>query len=208
MCVVVPATYLEAGAVSIHIGPVSGLLDVGRYPAGVDDMVTMVTTHLCHATFDSRPEPRIMRWKYAKLLNNLGNALDATCGHAAFMHSDLLSRVRTEAETCFAAAGIDYADRQEERARRATLPPMTAVAGMESPGSSTWQSLARGAGSVETDWLTGEVVLIGQLYGVPTPLNEALRRLANRMVRDGLPAGSLTVDQVEDEAERIVGAAS
>jgi len=33
-------------------------------------------------------------------------------------------------------------------------------------GSSTWQSLARHAGEVETDYLNGEIALVGRLHGV------------------------------------------
>ncbi|WUJ19490.1 hypothetical protein OHS70_07955 [Streptomyces sp. NBC_00390] len=41
-------------------------------------------------------------------------------------------------------------------------------------GGSTWQSLVRGTGSIETDHLNGEMVLLGRQQGVPTPVNEVL----------------------------------
>ena len=34
MCVMCPATQLRPGVVQVHSAPVSGLLDLGRYPAG------------------------------------------------------------------------------------------------------------------------------------------------------------------------------
>ena len=40
--------------------------------------------------------------------------------------------------------------------------------------SSTWQSLERKAGTTEVDYLNGEVVLLGRLHGVPTPVNTVL----------------------------------
>ena len=35
--VMLPATYLEPGVVDASSAPVTGILDVGRYPTGVDD---------------------------------------------------------------------------------------------------------------------------------------------------------------------------
>ena len=46
------------------------------------------------------------------------------------------------------------------------------------------QSLLRGAAAIETDYLNGEIVLLGRLHGVPTPANALLQRLAA-----DLPAG-------------------
>ena len=70
------------------------------------------------------------------------------------------------------------------------------IGGRERGGSSSWQSLARGAGTIETDYLNGEIVLLGRLHGVPTPLNEAICRLADRAVRDRARPGELSIDEV------------
>ena len=59
------------------------------------------------------------------------------------------------------------------------------IDGRRRPGSSTWQSLARGTGTVETDYLNGEIVLQGRLHDVPTPVNAALCRLAAQAAREG-----------------------
>jgi 2-dehydropantoate 2-reductase len=58
------------------------------------------------------------------------------------------------------------------------------------------QSLTRGAGSIEADFLNGEIVLLGRERGVPTPVNEALQRLANRAAADRLPPGSLSPAEI------------
>jgi 2-dehydropantoate 2-reductase len=65
------------------------------------------------------------------------------------------------------------------------------VPGHDRRGGSSWQSLARGLGSVETDYLTGEIVLLGRLHGVPTPANELLQRLANEMAAERRRPGSV-----------------
>ena len=37
ICVMLPASHLEPGLVVAHSAPVPGILDVGRFPDGVDD---------------------------------------------------------------------------------------------------------------------------------------------------------------------------
>jgi 2-dehydropantoate 2-reductase len=79
-----------------------------------------------------------------------------------------------------------------------------AIDGARRDGGSSWQSLVRGSPTIETDHLNGEIVLLGRLHGVPTPCNEALQRIANRMVRDHAPAGSLSIDALLREASFAV----
>jgi 2-dehydropantoate 2-reductase len=67
-------------------------------------------------------------------------------------------------------------------------------------GSSTWQSLARHTGEVETDYLNGEIALLGRLHGVATPVNAALCRLAARVAIDGAGPHALTARDVLSEA--------
>lgn len=96
-CVVVGATHLEPGVVALHAGAVSGVLDLGRFPDGADELAEQVAADLGDATFESVARPRIMRWKYAKLLGNLGNALDAAVGRHGWA-SALHRRARAEVE--------------------------------------------------------------------------------------------------------------
>ena len=56
------------------------MLDAGRYPTGVDATIGEVTAAIDEAGFSARPDERIMRQKYAKLLANLNNAVQAACG--------------------------------------------------------------------------------------------------------------------------------
>src|ERR1019366_1831432 len=67
MCVMCPATHLRPGVIQAHSAPVSGLLDLGRYPSGVDDGAHAVADALDATTFQSVARPDIMRWKYRKL---------------------------------------------------------------------------------------------------------------------------------------------
>ncbi len=142
-----------------------------------------------------------MRWKYAKLLGNLNNAVDALCGRGADTR-DIARAVREEAIACYTAAGIAWASPEEERARRAEHMVMGEIAGETRGGGSTWQSLARGSNSVEADYLNGEICQLGRLWGVPTPVNRVLQLLANRAAREGMDAGAMDGAELQSAVER------
>jgi 2-dehydropantoate 2-reductase len=71
------------------------------------------------------------------------------------------------------------------------------VEGTTRPGGSTLQSLVRGATTLEGDDLNGEVVLLGRLHGVATPVNAMLQRLARQLVAERIPPGSLPLAELE-----------
>jgi 2-dehydropantoate 2-reductase len=194
--VMLPATHLQPGVVVAHLAPTTGLLDIGRYPEGVDAAAGDIATALSGATFGSEARPDVMRWKYRKLILNLGNAVEAVCGPEAARSTPLVRMARAEGEACLEAAGIDAVSIADDRARRGDVFDLRPVPGHERRGGSSWQSLARGLRSVETDYLTGEIVLLGRLHGVPTPVNELLQRLANRMAAEGRSPGSIAADDV------------
>lgn len=196
MLVNLPAEHLSPGVVTAYSGPVPGILDVGCYPQGVDDAAASIASDLEAAGFASRPDADIMRRKRQKLFLNLGNVLEAACGAGADT-ADLSHAARAEAEACFRAAGVAWASDAEDQARRAESGmAMRPVAGQRRQGGSTWQSLARGSGDTEADFLNGEVVLLGRLHGVPTPVNELLQRLARELATSGASPGSTTADEI------------
>jgi 2-dehydropantoate 2-reductase len=196
MCVMLPASHLEPGVVEVSSTPISGILDVGRYPSGVDDTTEAVAAALSSSSCSSHAVVDVMRRKYAKLLMNLGNALDAACGPGA-RRSPLFARAREEALACFAAAGIDVASEDEDRARRGDLLQVRPIGGKPRGGGSTWQSLARRTGRTEVDHLNGEIVLLGRLHGISTPVNELCRQVANDLARSGAAPGSVDVADLE-----------
>ena len=199
--VMCPAAHLEPGTVIAYSSPVAALLDIGRYPTGKDegdDVAARISAAFNAASMDSVVRPDIMRWKYAKLLLlNLSNAVDALCGAPA-RRGPLARLVREEGEAVLRAAGIDVASEEEDRRRRGSLLQIKEVPGQPRGGSSSWQSLARATGSIETDYLNGEIVLLGRLHGVPTPANERVQRLANRAAVEGWRPGSLTESDILD----------
>jgi 2-dehydropantoate 2-reductase len=186
-----PAGHLQPGVVRAYSSPVTGILDIGRYPAGVDDTATAIAAAFSQATFSARAIPDVARWKWRKLLTNLGNAVEAVCGPPA-RRGPIHQQAIAEGQACLAVAGIEPATAEEDQARRAELLQIHPVAGESKPGGSSWQSLARRAPGIETDYLTGEVVLLGRLHGVATPVNTLLQHLANRLAATGGQPGSIT----------------
>ncbi len=195
ICVMCPTNHLEPGIVQAYSTPVSGILDTGRYPDSVDDVSVAITNALSKSTFVSLPRPDIMRWKYGKLLMNLGNGIDALCGGGA-RGGDLYRMLRTEAVNVLNAAGIDFVDRDEDRERRAEIMTLKPIGEAMRGGGSTWQSLARGLTSVETDYLNGEITKLGRLHGVSTPANELMQQVMRDAVRDRVQPGSLSPDEL------------
>jgi 2-dehydropantoate 2-reductase len=201
MCVMCPATHLEPGVVQAYSAPVSGLLDVGRYPSGVDGTAIAVADALRASTFESEPRVDVMRWKYAKLLMNLANAVEALFARSD-ASAELASRARAEGDEVLRAAGIDFASTEEDRERRGDLLTWRPVGGARRGGGSSWQSLQRGTGAIEADYLNGEIVVLGRLHGVATPANALLQRLANRAAREGMAPGTL---DASDAADALAG---
>src|SRR4051812_1619356 len=118
--VMLPATHLDPGIVQASSAPVTGMLDVGRYPEGVDDAARQVAAAFGASSFDARAIPDIMRWKYRKLLMNLGNAIEAVIQPGPAQEQ--IDRAATaEGEAVLRAGGIDFASEEEDRERRAGL---------------------------------------------------------------------------------------
>jgi len=196
MCVMLPADHLAPGVVRVWTSPSSGLLDVGRYPDGIDDLSVELAATLEAATFGSIPRDDIMSWKYRKLLMNLGNAIEAVCGSEA-VGGRLGKMVRAEGDAVLAAAGIAVVSAEDDLARRGDALKIQPVGDQpHRSGGSSWQSLQRGTGTIETDQLTGEIVLLGRLHGVPTPANRALQDIAVRMALAGESPASRSEDEV------------
>lgn len=201
MVVNLPAEHLSPGTVVTYAERPGGVLDLGCYPRGTDARCTAIAAALVRAGFSAQPDAAVMRQKYAKLLMNLNNALQAATdiGDGVGDREDaraIAAMLRTEAFACFTGAGIDCASADEVKARRADGLRYVAIEGHARHGGSSWQSIARGTGDVETDYLNGEIVLLGRLHGVATPANLVLQRLGNEMARRRLQPGHFAVSDV------------
>jgi len=193
MVVLLPAEHLEPGVVVNFAEGTAGGLDAGCYPSGVDAFIEEVAAALRTAGFSSAPDPSIMGQKYAKLLGNLNNAVQAATGTGA---REVARKLREEALACYRAAGIECATAEHMRGRRADIRGHD-VPGHRRHGGSSLQSMLRGTGDIETDFMNGEIVLLGRLHGIPVPANTAVQEIGNRLIREGLSPGDIAIDELE-----------
>ncbi len=194
--VMAPTAHLEPGVVQAYGVALTGAIDVGCYPSGVDDRCRALCDALGAARFSSEPRAEIMRFKHAKLIANLGNAVQAICGPDAAAE-ELLELVQEEGRAVLRAAEIEFdAEDVADVRGRWQRWQVGQIEGRPRAGGSTWQSVVRGADHVETDYLNGEIALRGRLTGVPTPANELLQVLARETVRDHHAPGWLSAEDV------------
>lgn len=202
ICVWLPAVHLVPGEVIVRMAPTSGMFIIGRYGKEADDedraLLATIQDDWQRSTFVVHPVENVMRWKYSKLLSNLGNALQALLGTDGSAFDHLADRLREEAEQVFRLAGIGWATQDEEAALRGDLFHNRPVPGVsDDMGGSSWQSMARGSGSIETDFLNGEIAYLARSIGQRAPQNAVVQRLARQAAASGMPAGSMTVPELE-----------
>lgn len=191
--VYLPATYLKPGEIITDAVDCGGILDTGCYPSGTDATCSAVTDALAEAGFSARPDPNVMAQKAGKLLANLTNIVQAASGRTDGWQP-ISRQMRREALDCFEAAGIDCVSKDDIAQRHENTYRVVEVPGYDRQGGSSWQSVARGTGNIETDYLNGEIVLLGRLHGIATPANEAALLMARRLLAENLPAGGIEIN--------------
>ena len=197
MTVMIPADYTVPGEVNCYGGPKLGVFDLGRYPKGSDSVAEAIAEHLRAANFAVFVLDDVMRSKHGKLLSNLNNVLEAALGPKTDRKA-FVAKAQAEAEAVYRAAGIEWnaVGPGADDPRRKGLMEMRPVAGALRFGGSSTQSLQRGTPSIETDYLNGEIVLLGRLHGVPTPVNRYLAALGQRLIAERLEPGAVSRDEV------------
>ncbi|WP_427919307.1 ketopantoate reductase family protein [Streptomyces sp. cg40] len=205
VCVWLPATFVEPGVVAAEGAPLTGILHLGRFPHGTDKTARLIAADLEKSRFEAPVVPDVTRWQYSKLLGNLANAIEAVSGPLGSEESfAFYGRLRAEGVAVLDAAGVAYTSAEEEKEVRGDKIQLVEIGGVARGGGSSWQSLNRGTGTIEADYLNGEIALLGRLHGVPTPLNDLLQRLANGFARERRAAGSLPLDELVRLADEAV----
>ena len=133
-----------------------------------------------------------MSSKYRKLLMNLRNIIDALLPDTE-LQDKWNRRARAEAEAVLTAAGIGW-DQSEAPARNELA--MGTIPGRGRIGSSTLQSILRGTGALETDFLNGEIVWLGRLHGMATPVNAAFCKLSLELASGRMQARTAGDDTI------------
>ena len=198
MCVLCPSAHLAPGSVEVFAGPRGGVFDLGRWPQRVDGVSEIVAADLEASNLLARSRSDVGLMKWGKLMSNLFNSYEALCGSGG-AKSEFTRRVRDEAVAVLTEEGVDVRAGEALVRERGSLINYQPVAGQQRGGGSSWQSLARGKGDIETDFLNGEIVLLGRMYGIATPANEILQRRANEAARQKLKPGSCTDEELESE---------
>jgi 2-dehydropantoate 2-reductase len=203
ICVWLPAVHLEPGEVIVRSWPVVGQFHIGRWPAPLrthadTELLQSLTETWNAAGIRVRVVDDVAPWKYNKLLSNLGNAAGALSSDGADI-SELVAAVRGEGEHVLRYAGIEFVSFEISTAARADGPRPRPVPGSNTgPSNSTWQSLSRSTGNVETDFFNGEIVLIAHRHGITAHINAALARAARSAVRNGLGPSRYSAAQLAE----------
>jgi 2-dehydropantoate 2-reductase len=194
--VMTPAAYTVPGVVVCHGTPKLGIFDIGRYPSGEDAADAALARAFDDCGMAGFVHAEVMASKRGKLLINLGNALEASLGRGND-RGDWPERIRAEAEGVLKAAGLGWDDVGMDIPRRKELMQMGDVPGEERFGGSTSQSLVRGTGRVETDYLNGEIAWLARMHGMEAPLNAFLTDLMAEIAASGSGTGMLSLEQMD-----------
>ncbi len=200
VCVWMPAVHLVPGEVIIRSTPRSGMLHLGRVPARPDaedrQLLSEIAADWTAANFTVPLPADVMPWKYRKLISNIGNVFQALVSRNGDWRP-LAAQAEAEARQVLDAAGIAYTGDEEEAEARAAGFTMKPVPGVtENPGGSTWQSLVRGTGNVETDYLNGEIAYLAHRTGGEAPINATLATLARQAAAERRQPGDLSAEEL------------
>jgi 2-dehydropantoate 2-reductase len=193
----VGAVYITDGEVVARRDP-PGWYIIGKYPEGTDELAEHVAEGIREAGYFTRVTADVMPYKWGKLMANLGNAVGAITSVDWESMMPLFRAASEEGAVIAAQAGIRWIS-QEDVAK--DWPEITAPLRGQlqtEAQSSTWQSLARHQGSVETDFLNGEIVRVAERLGLKAPINEKLAEITREMAEKQELPGKYTVSQLTE----------
>lgn len=209
------AVQLEPSVITL---PPGRSVAIGLFPNGLDETANQICAEMQDAGFDAMPSAHVMSMKWGKLVANLNNATTTITGYwleRAMADADmrkLMLAVREEGLRVLDAAGIAVEPppnepspiRILEMTRKLKEPPKrpydpkTAPPNEPRTFSSMWQDLQLGRKSNETTFLNGEIIALGERYGLPTPYNSTLIELVNRMFAERLAPGLYSPGELHD----------
>lgn len=193
----VGAVYLTDGEVIARHDP-PGWFIIGCYPEGVDELVDAVAMKLRTAGFLVKTTPDIMPYKWGKLMVNVADAISAITNTREEDINPITRTAQQEFRDILTQAGIRWVS-EEEVAQdwpEITTPLRGRLDIETETRSSTWQSLTRKQGNVETEFFNGEVVRLAKKLGCQAPINETLLRVCQEMATNHEPPGKYTPAQL------------
>ena len=191
----VGAVYLIDGKAIARRDP-PGWFVIGCYPEGTDELVEVVATKLRTAGFFVKTTPDVMPYKWGKLMGNVANAIGAITNAKRDDVEPIIRVAQREFRNILTQAGIRWVSPEElAQEWQEITAPLHGRLDTEAQ-SSTWQSLARNQGTVETEFLNGEVVRLAKKLGRQAPINEMLLRISQEMAANREPPGKYTLAQL------------
>ena len=144
ICVMLPAEHLEPGVVAASSAPVTGLLDLGRYPARRRRRRARRSRPRCGARrFESVAAARHHALEVPQAAMNLGNAVEALCGTGRRRRRARRAARGAKARRC-CAPRASTSRRSRRIASGAATSALDARRRRVRGGGSSWQSLRRG----------------------------------------------------------------
>jgi 2-dehydropantoate 2-reductase len=194
--------FVQVGGEYLHDGEVicrrepPGWLAIGCYPEGKDELAEKVGDKLRQAGFYVLVTPDVMPFKWGKLWINLGNALNAITNARFGENKLVMEAVHREAREILSQAGVRWMSREQMIKEWPDIAARPRGTVDSTGGSSTWQSLTRRQGTVETDFLNGEIVRVARRLGKQAPINEAIVRIIGEMAAKGEPPGKYSQEEL------------
>ena len=187
--------YVTDGEITVRRDP-PGWLVMSRYPDGIDALVESVSGIVRQAGFHVLIRPNAMPYKWGKLMSNLANAIGAITNAKWNETRPIMQAAQEEARNILNLAGIHWISQEDLRKEWPDLdsPPKRSLT-TESQ-SSTWQSLARRQGTVETEFLNGEIVRLAKRLGKSASINEGLVRITEEMAAKRESPGKHTAKEL------------
>jgi 2-dehydropantoate 2-reductase len=187
--------YIAAGEVTVRRDP-PGWLVMSRYPSGKDVLLEAVAANLRDSGFLVMTTENVMPYKWGKLMANLVNAIGAITNAREKENKEIIQATVNEAENILKQAGIRWISAKDlEKEWIEVGQPPRGILATESQ-SSTWQSLFRRQGTVETEFLNGEIVRLANQIGQEAPINQALLRITKEMALNHELPGKYTTAEL------------
>ncbi len=214
----VSATMISPGVISHTL---NHLISLGNYPLGCDEFGLDIAAQLEKAGFRVTTHESIMAVKWSKLILNLHNATFSIIdkhlqyGLASPVISRFMADVEEEGLHALDIAGISVADtnnpiefpKRLAELRSTSEDPEKLAQAEEIPLElrtypSTWMDLKRKRGETEAGYFNGEIILLGEKYGVPTPYNSTLLNIIETMAAEGTEPGLYSIEELMDQVEQ------
>jgi 2-dehydropantoate 2-reductase len=214
----ISSTFLAPGVVAHTRGE---LLSIGNYPLGRDDTVAQIAARLESAGFRTTTHESIMAVKWSKLILNLNNATLAVIdkhlqlGLITPAVSNFMADVEEEGLRALGVAGISLEDTNNPFDPKRNLAELRDVvedhdkicAEANSPVEfrtypSTWVDLKSKRGETESGYFNGEIILLGEKYGFPTPYNSTLYIIVETMAAKRAQPGLYTIEELANLVEK------